>query len=311
MSEMNIENNSAVASQHWIAVDWGTSHLRAWKMHFDGSILDTLRCDKGMNSVESQQFETVLLSLIAPWLDDKHCTSVLACGMLGSRQGWVEVSYLSTPCAPNAELTQAPTSDARIQVYICPGVKQLNPADVMRGEETQVAGFLATNPYFSGVICLPGTHAKWVKVSATKIEHFQTFLTGELYGLLAKQSVLRHSIDTDAWHTQAFCDAIEVSLKDPASVSAKLFSLRAQSLLENLSAEVANARLSGYLIGLELAASRNYWHAQQVIIIGDQQLAHKYADALSQLQVDCELHNSETMTLQGLSLAYRQLFKAL
>jgi 2-dehydro-3-deoxygalactonokinase len=291
----------------WIAVDWGTSRLRVWHMDAQGTVLDQKSCEQGMNGLQPSEFESVLLSQIDQWLAPMQITTVLACGMLGSRQGWAEVSYVATPCPAATIPAQAPTQDPRIQVHICPGIKQLSPADVMRGEETQVAGFLSGQTQFEGVICLPGTHSKWVQMQQTTITRFQTFLTGELYALLAKQSVLRHSIDVSAWDDEAFASAVHQSMRHSESISAKLFSLRAQGLLGDFSSASANATLSGYLIGLELASSQPFWQQQPVVIIGDSALSQRYAQALALLDVSSDLQNSEMLTLKGLALAYSYL----
>ena len=100
----------------------------------------------------------------------------------------------------------------------------------MRGEETQLAGLLAKNPNFEGTVCLPGTHSKWAEVSGGQVRSFQTLMTGELYALLAKQSVLKHSVDREKWNDDAFLEAIEVGLRNPGEAFAKLFSIRAESV---------------------------------------------------------------------------------
>jgi phosphonate metabolism protein PhnN/1,5-bisphosphokinase (PRPP-forming) len=92
----------------------------------------------------------------------------------------------------------------RLSVHVAPGLRQGKPADVMRGEETQIAGFLALNPNWDGVICLPGTHSKWVHISAGEVVSFQTFLTGEMFALLSQASVLRHGMQGDGWDDAAF-----------------------------------------------------------------------------------------------------------
>ena len=292
---------------NWIAVDWGTTHLRTWHMSESGEILANRCSDQGMNNLAPNQFEAALLSLITPWLVEGSCTQVLACGMVGSRQGWFEASYNTTPCAPVAQLTTVPVCDSRIAIYICPGVKQLEPADVMRGEETQIAGLLADDSNFNGAICLPGTHSKWVQISDGKINSFQTFLTGELYALLAQQSVLRHSIDCNEWDDQAFELAILESITKPNTVTTQLFSIRAQTLITDLSAAEANARLSGLLIGLELTGSKAFSHKGPVALVGDEKLCQLYAQALTVLGAKTTIHSSEKMTLKGLQLAKAQL----
>ncbi|ANG65040.1 2-keto-3-deoxy-galactonokinase [Marinobacterium aestuarii] len=280
--------------------------MRAWAMTDDGITLASTSSDKGMGSLAPHQFEAALLADVGHWLSPGRATPVVACGMVGARQGWVEAAYRAVPCAPAGELMSVPVTDSRIAVYLCPGLKQLSPADVMRGEETQVAGLLAAHPGFEGVVCLPGTHSKWARVRNGQVTAFQTFMTGELYALLAGQSVLRHSVGSQGWDDTAFADAIDLALASPAGISARLFSLRAEALLAELAPETARARLSGYVIGLELAAARAYWEGQPVAIIGATTLGRHYATALEQLGAQSEIHDGEALTLKGLHAAYQQ-----
>jgi 2-dehydro-3-deoxygalactonokinase len=194
-------------------------------------------------------------------------------------------------------------ADPRLDVRIVPGLKQESPADVMRGEETQIAGFLAQRPQFDGVLCLPGTHCKWVRVSAGEVVSFQTYMTGELFGLLAGQSVLRFTVAGDGWEDGAFAEAVGAALSRPERALARLFSLRAEGLLRSLPAGVARARLSGTLIGTELAGARPYWLGQNVAIIGAEKLARAYAAALSAQGVSVERADAGKMTLAGLTAA--------
>ncbi|MDE0809982.1 MAG: 2-dehydro-3-deoxygalactonokinase [Alphaproteobacteria bacterium] len=154
-----------MSSDHiqWIAIDWGTSNLRGWAMSDSGRILDQANSEQGMATVNAtdEDFESALLDLIQPWLKAGGSIPVIACGMVGARQGWLEVPYDEAPCSPHTSLTKVPTRDPRIDVSIFAGVCQESPADVMRGEETQIAGLLSRSPDFGGLICLPGTHTKW------------------------------------------------------------------------------------------------------------------------------------------------------
>lgn len=285
----------------WIAVDWGTSHLRAWAMR-GAAPLASAQSDAGMGSLTPAGFEPALLALIAPWLADKT-TPVIACGMVGSRQGWVEAPYRATPCAPlGPGLVRAPTRDPRLDVRVIPGLKQPTPPDVMRGEETQIAGALALHPGWDGVICLPGTHSKWVHVSAGEVVSFQTFLTGELFALLSTQSVLRHSVA--GWDDAGFDEGVQIALDRPEKLAARLFALRAEGLLQGLSPARARARLSGLLIGAELAAAKPYWLGQRVMIAGAPDLARSYARALAALSVPATLIDATGATLAGLTRAH-------
>ncbi|MEL7126146.1 MAG: 2-dehydro-3-deoxygalactonokinase [Pseudomonadota bacterium] len=289
-----------MADVAWIAVDWGTSHLRAWLMARDGSVIDRRSSSDGMGGLSRSGFEPALRALIG----DALPAPVLACGMVGSRQGWAEAPYATVPCAPPTihEAVAVPGFDARI----LPGVKQEAPADVMRGEETQIAGFLALNPGFDGVICLPGTHTKWAHISAGEIVSFRTAMTGEMFALLCDQSVLRHSMG-QGWDADAFTAGVDQTLSRPESLATSLFSLRAEGLLAGLSGDAARARLSGLLIGAELAAMRPYWLGQAVALVGAEALSGAYATALGAQGVPTEMAGAEEMTLAGLTAAYAQL----
>ncbi|MGL4322192.1 MAG: 2-dehydro-3-deoxygalactonokinase [Paracoccaceae bacterium] len=289
----------------WIAVDWGTSNLRVWAMDA-GGILAEAQSDDGMGKLARDGFEPALLRLIAPWLG-AGVTPVVACGMVGSRQGWHEAPYRAVPCAPldRAALVVVPTTDARIRVMLAPGLKQATPADVMRGEETQIAGALALHPAFDGVLCLPGTHAKWAQISAGEVVSFQTFMTGELYALLSTQSVLRHGMAGEGWDDAAFDAALSDALSRPEKIAARLFGLRAEGLIGGLSPQAAKSRLSGLLIGIELAAARPYWLGQAVSIIGAEGLAKSYARALAAQGITARLLPATACTLAGLATLYQ------
>ena len=287
----------------WIAVDWGTSQLRVWAMA-GGRVLATARSEDGMGRLSPEGFQPALLRLIEPWLGAGQMP-VIACGMVGARQGWVEAPYRPVPCAPVAPgALMKVAADPRLAVRFVPGLSQRKPAaDVMRGEETQIAGVLATLPNFDGIVCLPGTHSKWAHLSAGEVVSFQTFLTGEMFALLAGQSVLRHSVGASGWDDAAFAEAVADALTSPARVTARLFGLRAEALLADLAPETARARLSGLLIGAELAAARPYWLGQRVVIVAADGIAHAYAAALAAQGVQAELLPAEQMTLAGLTLA--------
>lgn len=292
----------------WIAVDWGTSNLRCWAMR-DASPIDDAQSDRGMSTLSRAEFEPALLELIDPWLGNRK-TLVVACGMVGSRQGWAEAPYNTIPCKPLAEnLAVAPTSDPRLSVQLIPGLRQTSHPDVMRGEETQIAGFLKSNPQFDGVLCMPGTHTKWVHVSAGEIVSFRTFMTGEFFSLLSKFSVLKHSTNS-GWDDQAFGEALADSLARPEALAGNLFSIRADDLLNTPAPGVLRARLSGHLIGAELAASRPYWLGQNVALIGADELSRLYGSALAVQGVQAQVADATEATLAGLSAASQQMREA-
>lgn len=297
--------NSEAAYADWIAVDWGTSQVRAWAMRDAAPIAD-MHSDQGMGTLAKDEFEGALLALIDPWLGAQKMT-VVACGMVGARQGWAEATYTKVPCAPVSQnQTQPDVSDSRLDVHILPGLSQSAPADVMRGEETQIAGYLARDPSFDGVICLPGTHTKWVQISAGEVVSFRTFMTGEIFALLSKSSVLRHSL-AKGWDEDAFAQAVSDGLSKPEAMASRFFSIRAESLLAGLDGASATARLSGLLLGAELAAARAYWLGQRIVLIGNAKLAEHYATALDLQGVASETMDATEITLAGLRTAYKQI----
>jgi len=288
----------------WIAADWGTSNLRVWGMSESGTIVESAESDCGMGRLNREDYEPALKALVDPWVTGR--TTVIACGMVGSRQGWTEATYGTVPCETSPSAFFAPdVTDPNLDVRIIPGIRQMDPADVMRGEETQIAGFLALNPNWDGVICLPGTHTKWVHISANEVVSFQTFMTGEMFSLLSKSSVLRHSVG-DGLNEAGFKRGLDEAMARPERLAARLFSLRAEGLLSEQDPDMATGRLSGLLIGAELAGAKPYWLGQQVAVLGAGPLAKLYVDALATQSVPAIQVQAERATLAGLAAAYRK-----
>ena len=258
-------------------------------------------------NLASDMFEPSLLKAASELLPADQRTPVLVCGMAGARNRWRETSYLPIPCAPLAVSRHAEpvnSSSELLAVHILPGLAQASPCDVMRGEETQIAGLLAREPDFAGVLCLPGTHTKWVRIKDARIVAFKTVMSGELYHLTSAQSVLRRSVASAEWDEDAFVEALAAARAEPEQITASLFSIRAESLLRDLSEAVARARLAGYWLGLELAATQEYWAEQQVTIIAEDLLCRQYGLALSTVKVRSRAFAASDMSLAGLQACY-------
>lgn len=294
----------------WIAVDWGTTHLRAWLMGPRGVVAQGASED-GMGRLARDGYEAALLNLVGGWLLAGRETPVIACGMVGSRQGWQEAPYRSVPCTPldRAFLVPVATQDKRLAVQLVPGLRQTSPADVMRGEETQIAGAMILTPGFDGVLCLPGTHSKWAQISADEVVSFQTYMTGELFSLISEKSVLRHGMAGEGWDDAAFDVAVSDALSRPERIGARLFALRAEGLIAGLQPQTARARLSGLLIGLELAGSRPYWLGQPIGIVGAEKLSALYARALAAQGASPRLLSASDCVLAGLGAARRTILE--
>ena len=305
------------AEVDWIAVDWGTSNLRAWAMTEAGAVLAARESDRGMGRIGPADYPAVLAEITKGWTARSGPIPVLVCGMAGARQGWCEAPYLPVPTPPLGPGAVAPADMPEgDSVRILPGLRQAAPEDVMRGEETQIAGALRIEPGFAGTICLPGTHCKWASVDDSgRVTDFQTFLTGELFELLGTRSVLRHGLAEagadPATFEAAFAGAVAAALADPAQVPAALFGIRAAGLLSGLAPDAAAGRLSGLLIGAELAACRPRWSGRPVILIGAGRLCDLYAAALALAGAPApgRLHATEA-TLAGLRAAHAEVKEA-
>ncbi|WP_270728792.1 2-dehydro-3-deoxygalactonokinase [Shimia sp. Alg240-R146] len=286
----------------WVALDWGTTNLSAYAVGADGMIVDQVHNDMGMSQLTSNEFESTLVDVIGHWLHADRVAPVLACGMVGAHEGWRDAGYSDAPCLPVDRNTTVcvPTSDPRLSVRIVPGVCQRQPEDVMRGEETQIAGYLAKNPNFDGVFCLPGTHSKWARVANGEIRNFTTFMTGELFSLLTKHSVLRLSTASSGWDDDAFLAGIKAAMSNPDRLTAQLFTSRPRTLLNGTPNEVLKAHLSGLLIGTEIAALREMWRADDVVIIGDQENARLYKTALGAFDIRSTVYNGAQAIIDGL-----------
>ena len=287
-----------------IAADWGTSNLRIWGIDHRWQVIDTINNGKGMSSLIPSEFEPYLISLIESWLPKEGNAKcpIIICGMAGAKTGWKEAAYLKAPCPPinKEKIIQVETDDQRISVSIVPGIMQTSPPDVMRGEETQIAGYLSKNPDFDGIICLPGTHTKWAHISANEIVSFKTFMTGEIFLSLSERSILKSSVQSNDFDSTSFLEAFEDTYSNPALLSSKLFGLRAADLLENTSTKFLKSKLSGYLIGCELAGAKSYWLGQNIIMIGNNDLCILYQKALKKLGINTTIESTQNVTLNGL-----------
>lgn len=261
-----------------IGVDWGTSNLRVMRIAEGGAVLDSRADPRGAGGLAPDQFRAVLDDVAGDWLNEG--LPVLVSGMAGARGRWREMAYLSCP-AGVAELASAVASpDDAPHVSIAPGVAVLQDGrlqDVIRGEETQVFGLDAPD---DAVVVAPGTHSKWIRTAGGRITDFRTFMTGELFAVIRKGTILGAEMGKPGVDDEAFAAGVQRSLRDPA-VTAALFSVRVEGLAGRLSPTSSADYLSGLLIGAEVAAEVDANH-RPVILIGAEALSRRYAAALAQ-----------------------------
>lgn len=283
-----------------IAVDWGTSSLRAYRLGADGTVLAQRHAAVPLLECQGR-FAQVLASQLEGWDD----TRVLMAGMVGSRNGWQEVPYARCPAGLQALASQLqPLADTALpgrRLLIAPGLAD-HPAggtpEVMRGEETQLMGLIdrleGPGPH---TLCLPGTHSKWITAEAGRVTALRTAMTGELYAVLSQHSLLGALMDTAAPDDEAaFAQGLAQSQR-PGGLPNHLFSVRTLGLFGELPGAAAPSYLSGLLIGHELAGLAP---AQgPVHLIGSEALTRRYERALQARGLATECH-AESLTARGL-----------
>lgn len=281
---------------HLIALDWGTSSLRAWLLDGRGQVLDSRASKHGIMQVPDGDFAGAYHELITDWIEAHGALPAIACGMIGSRGGWLEAPYAQCPADPTSLANDLTVIDADpAPLHVVPGVMQSSSdgvlPDVMRGEETQVLGALADEPALvdNALLVLPGTHCKWVSVRDGRLAGFTTYMTGELFAVLREHSILgRPSDGIETVDSEpAFDLGVETARQSgAASASAALFSVRSRVLADELSAAESLSYLSGLLIGEEL---RSVFAKQAdrppLRLIGDEGLCARYRRAMAHLEI--------------------------
>lgn len=285
-----------------IALDWGTTNVRAALLDMHGTPLDERRGESGVGTLDVNQFGQRFDELTKDWPN----VSAIAAGMVGSRQGWSEANYLTCPVSA-ADLSSSLhrfTHDGR-SISIVPGLKLDDGSrfDVMRGEESQLAGFLTLNPGYSGTIIMPGTHSKWVNVKDGTIAGFRTYMTGELFEAISEHTILRHSVSIEKEPDATFASTAGQLAKKPGSIEGQLFGLRARHLLGSADEKELRQELSALLIMGEIRAGEQdgFTLSGETVLIGTEGLTAFYETALAAT-------GHKTRREKGTSLVWPALF---
>ncbi|WP_439370857.1 2-dehydro-3-deoxygalactonokinase [Bradyrhizobium sp. DASA03120] len=292
----------------YVAVDWGTSSFRLWLVDRTGQVLAERRSGEGMLAAAKTGFAAVLQSHLAAAEAPPHLP-VLVCGMAGARNGWVEAGYVDAPAPLAAILKQAARvpGEAR-DIRILPGIAQrdVKAPDVMRGEETQLLGAMGLQGAGEALVCMPGTHSKWVRVTDGTVARFSTFMTGELFGVVSRETILSLAVANadDAEDVASFKAAVKAAFDAPAFAANLLFGARARQLLFGGTPAAARETLSGTLIGAELAAGLSGTVPKAgITLIAAGRLAKLYRHAFDALSVNVQPIDADEAVRRGLSMA--------
>jgi 2-dehydro-3-deoxygalactonokinase len=304
----------------FIAGDWGTSHLRLSLCDDAGNAMETIT-GPGVAGLD-RDLGTTFFSLVREWQSGRDPLPAVLCGMAGSTLGWREVPYLACPIHPEKIARGAVCfEEAGRHIAIAPGIScrnRLLGPDVMRGEETQILGALRRNPELAAdtqLLCMPGTHSKWVLMRDGVIEHFLTGVTGELFDVLSRHSVLVGKTDsTQSFSRPAFESALEQTKLHPdAELIHLLFEVRSRQLSKELKPRDAASYLSGLVIGQDVAGAVRLFrnelaHVKRTTLIGTPALCELYAAPLEMRGLATKSLDGDAASLAGLAALYQALF---
>ncbi|WP_158780438.1 2-dehydro-3-deoxygalactonokinase [Pantoea sp. BAV 3049] len=286
--------------ERWIAVDWGSTHLRGW-LFADDQCVQQLQLPLGITQLHGQSPADIFGQYIAPWREDAPVPVVMA-GMIGSDAGWRRTPYLACPTSLS-DLSER-LCEVADNVWIVPGlmVQRADGCDVMRGEETQLAGVIQLMP--AQCYVMPGTHCKWVDVDDGQICHFSTAMTGELHHLLMDHSLTGKGLPAQQADNDAFKLGLERGMDTPSLIS-RLFTARADRLLGTLAVTSVADYLSGLLIGAEVSAFCRQKKSGAVTLVGSPQLNARYRQAFERINIAVTECPGDNAFLQGIrSLVY-------
>jgi 2-dehydro-3-deoxygalactonokinase len=285
-----------MARPRLLALDWGTSTLRACLLADDAVLIEERQRPWGILQLPEPApagFAAALRGVAGDWLAAMPGLPVVASGMVGSAQGWREAPYVAVPADATALAAGLLRFEAwpGVDLHIVPGVRiGGDRPDVMRGEETQLVGVLARQPALAAQasLVMPGTHCKWVQVDGGRIVAFDTYMTGELFALLAQHSILGRPA-REAGGTTASDAAFErgvTAVRGHGTLGATplLFSARALVLSGRLAAADSLEYLSGLLVGEELRCAlgaQGGAAAAPRVLVGEAPLCARYQRALA------------------------------
>jgi 2-dehydro-3-deoxygalactonokinase len=318
------------AADHMILADWGTSCLRASLCRQNSKGFQLVSTVQGPGVKNTRAPEETFFSLVGPWLEEHGKLPSLLCGTIGSNIGWVNTPYVECPAVPGKIGDSLTRFEARgCKIAIVPGLTCRNPLgmpDILRGEETQILGWLLQLPpdeSSARLVCLPGTHTKWALVKNGRVEIFLTGMQGELFDILQRHSMLlpktadatpenQAAAARDPGHNGLFDEGLRLVLNSTqATLIHTLFAVRSRAVRENLSASQAREFLSGQTIGADVKGAIGTFRTlvdieAGVTLIGTPELNERYATALNANGVAGFAVDGAAASLAGLYALYHQ-----
>ena len=311
------------AVSRYVCVDWGISHLRAALCEISDAANVTRDTLSGPGIKDARHTaEEALFEVIAPWTDEYPALPILLAGTVGSNIGWRSTPYLACPFPVEDISVHCSAFTTRgHDIVIVPGAECTNSfgeTDTMRSEELQILGWLYADPsrqQGTYLVCLPGTHTKWVLVADGRIVSFQTAVTGELYALMLEHSILLAESGEADSDTVAASDAFALGVatcrKTRGALSHALFSARSRLLTQQLGKDSARSYLSGMLVAADVMGALEMLNpaSESVFLIGEPTLCGHFSDALRAFGVESEMTQGSEAAINGFFVVYRNLYQ--
>jgi len=304
-----------------IALDWGSTRFRGWLLDPNGIEIDKIDEEFGILNINHSQYIDVFEKQLGSWIKEHGSIPIIAAGMIGSRQGWMETPYLNCPTGPeqlaqnltylkiNSKLINDPISMA-----IVPGIQYFENGipDVMRGEETQIAGLLWSQ-HQVGLCIFPGTHSKWIFTNKGIIESFTTFMTGEIFSLMEKHSIVNRLMVGKSFNREDFLSGCNQSLSSSYGFLKQIFSARTMGLFDKVKPKGIYSYLSGIVIGNEIKDGldnyyKNSSYKEKTIIMnGENSLCNLYKIAFEIAGVKVKLEKKNLVAKGLFQIAQKAL----
>lgn len=297
----------------FIAGDWGTSRLRLFLCDAAGHVLARGEGEGASVPDCGGRFAAAVMG----WDKAHGVLPAVLGGMVGSTIGWKEVPYLKCPARPGAIAGAALRFESEGRaIAILPGLSctgATGAPDVMRGEETQILGALRLRPALTRgrhVFCMPGTHVKWVVVEDGAVIGFQTALSGELFELVRKHSVLaRDGGDVDMANPGFAKGLAFARANEAADLLHLLFSTRSRVVTGQMPKTEAASYLSALVLGKDIGSARTLLDLKgPVQLICTPALAALYARVLQAYDLTSAVIDGDDAALAGLVHAHAEIF---
>ena len=287
-----------------IFIDWGTTNVRVFLVDgLSGDVIDQRKSDKGIKFVPRGAYPAVFSELTQGWLDTAKFT--LMAGMVGSANGWEEAAYVPLPASPLKVSEHIHNLSVTPNVYIvgglcCHGID--NTYDVIRGEEVQIIGLMSKIEQEKQLVCLPGTHSKWLEIDEDNIiDSFTTVMSGDFFSAICTSTIMAMMLDSpQAFSHDDFQKGVELSAR-PGGIMAHMFKVRGALLFNQIQPEHIESMISGIVIGSEIHSMKEVYNTNAKIqVIGSDSLGEKYSLAFEMLAIAHQVHDGDSLSLEGM-----------